>query len=101
MRTTAALVLLLFLSIHLIIFLFLPQAEVADPESTSFSTVGDFAQLEALLAGRMKSLESDLAGLRRDLLEARRQEVRFVLQFFLVLFLFIPDFPIMLRVVLN
>lgn len=51
------------------------QAEVADPESTSFSTVGDFAQLEALLAGRMKSLESELAGLRRDLLDARRQEV--------------------------
>lgn len=56
-----------------------------DPESTptsstasnsTFSTVGDFAQLEALLAGRMKSLESELAGLRRDLQEARRQEVR-------------------------
>ena len=73
--------------------LFLSQAEVADPESTSFSTVGDFAQLEALLAGRMKSLESDLAGLRRDLLEARRQEVRFVLHFFCCCFLlFIPNF---------
>lgn len=55
-----------------------------DPESTptsstasnsTFSTVGDFAQLEALLAGRMKALESELAGLRRDLQEARRQEV--------------------------
>jgi hypothetical protein len=35
----------------------------------------DFAQLEALLAGRMKSLESDLTVTRRELAESRQQEV--------------------------
>ena len=42
----------------------------------SSSSVGDYAQLEALLAGRMKTLESELAGLRRDLHESRRLEVQ-------------------------
>jgi len=37
----------------------------------------------------MKSLESDLAGLRRDLLEARRQEVRL---FFFFFFVFLFDY---------
>lgn len=72
---------------------FLPQPEPhsGDPESTTAGSsalaaggrggataavVGDYAQLEALLAGRMKTLESELAGLRRDLHESRRLEVQ-------------------------
>lgn len=58
------------------------ETHSTDPESTSAqagggaSALGDYAQLEALLAGRMKTLESELAGLRRDLHESRRLEVR-------------------------
>lgn len=60
--------------------MFQSQAEVeeVDPETTH-GQVGvagrDFAKLEALLAGRMKSLESDLTVARRELADARRQEV--------------------------
>jgi len=53
------------------------EVEEVDPETTH-GQVGvagrDFAKLEALLAGRMKSLESDLTVARRDLADARRQE---------------------------
>lgn len=58
-----------------------PDSLAQDPESTSAEgskgTAGrDFAQLEALLAGRMKALETDLATTRRELGESRTQEVR-------------------------
>ena len=63
-----------------------PTADADHPERTSASTQqrntlsssssSEVAQLETLLAGRIKTLETELATLRRDLQEARRQEVR-------------------------
>jgi hypothetical protein len=58
-----------------------------DPETTPHTSSGaggsaakggsarELAQLETLLAGRMKSLETDLSAARRDLADSRRQEV--------------------------
>jgi uncharacterized caspase-like protein len=61
-------------------FVLQPDAPDPDPESTGSGVKGnagrDFAQLEALLAGRMKSLESDLTTTRRELAESRQQEVK-------------------------
>ena len=61
-----------------------PTADADHPERTSasiqqrntLSSSSEVAQLETLLAGRIKTLETELATLRRDLQEARRQEVR-------------------------
>jgi hypothetical protein len=46
-----------------------------DPETTTSATT-DHAQLEALLAGRIKAQEADLVALRRQLEESQRLEVR-------------------------
>ena len=49
------------------------QDAFADPENTQ--PLGEKAQIEVLLTTRMKSLETELAEARRDLLDARKQEV--------------------------
>jgi hypothetical protein len=49
-----------------------------DPENTQFGGgVGEQNHLEAMLTSRLKSLETELTDMRRELVEARHQEVRY------------------------